>query len=226
MNRRNVVRLALAAALFGGVIPGAALAQDQGKWWNPRGNDGDQQQSDRPTPPEDQGQHDRWTPPGDQGQQDRWSPRGGSYDQDRFQRDLFEGRWVARDRSDTDERGGFLSGLFGFHRWNRGTTLPNFLEIEQGPSMVRVEDGRDHLLQLISIDGDDDSPQFDRGRATFLEGDLRGNRLIATGTDVRGQQMRQVMMVRDGGNTLVVRMQVQRGNSGRMVQVEKVYQRA
>jgi hypothetical protein len=38
MNGRNVVRLALAAALFGAAIPGAAMAQlpnSGGKWWTP-----------------------------------------------------------------------------------------------------------------------------------------------------------------------------------------------
>jgi hypothetical protein len=213
MNRRNVVRLALAAALFGAAIPGAALAQDQGKWWTPRSDDEQQQQSDR------------WTPPDDPRQSGRWGDRGGDRNQDRFHRDLFEGRWVAQDRFDTDDRGGgFLGGLFGFHR-NSIARLPNVLTIDQRWDMVRVTDGRNRLFQVISIDGDDDSPRFDRNRATFLEGDLNGNRIVATGTDERGRQMRQVMVVRDGGNTLVVRMQVRR-DSGRMTQVEKVYQRA
>ncbi|MGE5178045.1 MAG: hypothetical protein ACM3PF_03025 [Bacteroidota bacterium] len=232
MNRRNVVRLALAAALFGATIPGAALAQDQGKWWNPRGGEDDQQQSDQWTPPAGQQQSDRWTPPDGQGQYDPRSQRGGwdgNYNQDRFHRDLFEGRWVARDRFDTDDRGGFFGGgLFGLFRGgNRVMSLPNYLTIDQGRRMVRVADGANRLLQVIDLDNDDDdAPRFDRSRATFLEGDLRGNRLVATGTDARGRQMRQVMMIRDGGNTLVVRTQVQRGNSGRVVQVEKVYQRA
>ena len=136
---------------------------------------------------------------------------------------------MARDRFDTDDRGGFFGGgFFGlFRRGNRVMSLPNSLTIDQGRRMVRVADGANRLLQVIDLDNDDDdAPRFDRSRATFLEGDLRGNRLVATGTDARGQQMRQVMVVRDGGNTLVVRTQVQRGNSGRVVQVEKVYQRA
>ena len=69
MNRRNVVRLALAAALFGAAIPAASQAQTvlvQAKWWTPN------QQSQR-------------------------------Y-QDRFHRDMFEGRWLAQDRFDTDIR--------------------------------------------------------------------------------------------------------------------------
>ena len=215
MNRRNVVRLALAAALFGATMPGAALAQDQGKWWTPRSVDA--QQSYRWNPPQDQ-QGDRWNPPNDE-QQFPSDDRG-----------LFEGRWVAQDRFDADDRGAW-SGGYG-QGWNRGMALPNALEIEPEHGMLEVEDWQDHPLQMIAIGDtdDDDAPRLDRRRVTFLDGDLRGDRLIATGTDARGRRMRQVMILGDDGNTLVVRTRVARagffGLFGRTVQVEKVYQRA
>lgn len=174
MNRRHVVRLAIAAALFGAALPGVALAQapGQSKWWNPN------QQSAR-------------------------------Y-QDRFHRDMFEGRWVAQNRYDAN-RGG------------RHVTLPNFLKIDQERRMLMIADGRNHILQVIAIDNGFHTWNRD---AVLLRGDLNGNRLVANGSDPRGRQMRQVMILKNRGNTLVVRTQVQRGRSGHMVEVEKVYQRA
>lgn len=169
MNRRNVVRLALAAALFGAAIPGAALAQVTTKWWTP------------------------------------------NQVAQRFQRDMFEGRWLAQGRFDANNRGG------------RVNQLPNFLRIDQQRRLVSVMDRGSNLLQLISIDN---GFHTQRRGTTLLHGDLNGNRLVANGRDARGRLVRQVMILRDRGNTLVVRTQVERGNSGRMVEVEKVYQRA
>lgn len=83
-------------------------------------------------------------------------------------------------------------------------------------------DRRNNLLQLIAIDNGFHPMQ--RG-ATMLQGDLNGNRLVADG-GTRGRQIHQVMILRDHGNTLVVRTQIQHGNWGRTIQVEKVYQRA
>ena len=221
MNRRNVVRLALAAALFGAAIPAAASAQTvqvQAKWWNPN-----QQAQAGPF----QGSR-----------QDRYD---GRY-QGRFQRDMFEGRWVAQDRYDTNDRGwgtndrgwgngpgsdngqGWDNGR-GWGRGGRGmASLPDFLNIDQGRRTISVADGRNNVLQLIVIDNGFHGLQ-QRG-ATLLQGDLNGNRLVATGAGPRGQLMSQVMILSNHGNTLVVRTQMQRGNRGRMIQVEKVYQRA
>jgi hypothetical protein len=217
MNRRNVVRLALAAALFGAAIPGAALAQfvdAQAKYWTPKA--------------QVQVQSQRF--------------------QDRFHRDMFEGRWVAQDRNDADFHGGFgggfggnyggghdgnygggyadgYGGRGGFGGW-RMLALPNFLNIDQGRRTISVADGRNNVLQLIVLDNGFHG-MAQRG-ATLLQGDLNGNRLVATGAAGPrwGQQIRQVMILRNHGNTLVVRTQMQRGNSGRTVEVEKVYDRA
>jgi hypothetical protein len=196
MNRRNVVRLALAAALFGAAIPTAASAQTvqvQAKWWNPS------QQT-----------------------------QAGRY-QGRFHRDMFEGRWVAQDRFDTNNRGwGDGPGWDNGQGWGRGgrgmAMLPDFLSIDQSRRTISVADRRNNVLQLIVIDNGFHGLQ-QRG-ATLLQGDLNGNRLVANGAGPRGQQMRQVMILSNHGNTLVIRTQMQRGNRGRMVEVEKVYQRA
>lgn len=180
MNRRNVVRLALAAALLGAAIPGAALAQVSTKWWTPN------QQAQR---------------------------------FDRFHRSQFEGHWVAQDVN-ADFRGG-----------RSAVMLPNILHIDQERRAVLVADRRHNLLQVITTDGrfhtmDDGAFRGDED-ATMLYGDLKGNgkRLVANGRDARGRLVRQVMILRDHGNILVVRTQVERGRSGRMVEVEKVYER-
>ncbi|HYJ33105.1 MAG TPA: hypothetical protein VE326_07795 [Candidatus Binatia bacterium] len=203
MNRRNVVRLALAAALFGAAIPGAALAQfvdAQAKYWTPKAQVQVQVQSQR---------------------------------FGRFHRDMFEGRWVAQDRNDADFRGehgngfgGRGNGFGGGFGGGRMMALPNFLNIDQGRRTISVADGQNNVLQLIVIDNGFHGMQ-QRG-ATLLQGDLNGNRLVATGSagPWGGRQIRQVMTLRNHGNTLVVRTQMQRGNSGRMVEVEKVYDRA
>jgi hypothetical protein len=188
MNRRNVVRLALAAALFGAAIPAASQAQvvnAQVKYWTPKAQVQVQVQSSQ-----------------------RF--------QDRFHRDMFEGRWVAQDRFDTNARGNFGGG-------GRAVMLPDFLNIDQSRRMISIADRRNHLLQLIAIDNGFHGRQ---SGATVLQGNLNGNRLVANGAGPRGQQMKQVMILQNHGNTLVVRTQVQRGNRGRIVEMEKVYQRA
>jgi hypothetical protein len=190
MNGRNVVRLALFAALSMALvgIPGAAMAQypnsggnqypnSGGKWWNP------------------------------EAQQNQ-----------RFHRGDFEGRWLAQDRYDANNRGGGWgqNGRFGIG------SLPDFLNIDQGRRAVRVADRRNNLLQVIAIE---DGARSFRNQATFLRGQIRGSRLVAHGTDARGRQMTQTMVLQNRGTTLVVRTQIE-GRSGRTMTIEKVYERA
>lgn len=196
MNRRDVVRLALAAALFGAAIPAAALAQvngQQDKWWNPQ----------------------------TQGQENR----GGRWNPGMMNRANFDGRWVAENRSDLEDRGGNGVGFHGHQGgWGAGMAmLPNFLHIDQQRRLVRVTDARNNPLQLISIDNGFRSERQD---ATFLRGEIRGSQLVARGQDSRGRPMTQTMSLQDRGRTLVVRTQVERGHSGRMVSTEMVYHRA
>lgn len=200
MTRRNVVRFALAAALFGAAIPGAAMAQvlAQAKYWTPKAQVQVQVESNR--------------------HQGGW---------DRFHRDMFEGRWVAQDRFDSNDRfgnDGYGNGRFG-RGWGNGfgmAMLPNLLNIDQGRRTISIMDGGNNLIQLIAIDN---GFHGQRG-ATVLQGDLNGNQLVADGSGPRGQQIHQTMTLQNRGRVLVVQTQVQRGNRGRVVTVEKVYTRA
>ena len=188
MNGRNVVRLALFAALsmalVGATIPGAAMAQYPNSGGNQNPNSGG-----------------KW-----------WNPE--TQQNQRFHRADFEGRWLAQNRFDTDNRG----GGFGFGM----AMLPSFLNIDQGPRAVRVADRRNNLLQVIAIQ---DGVRGSRNQATFLRGQIRGSKLVAIGSDARGRQMKQTMSLRNRGNTLVVSTQIE-GRSGRTMTFEKVYQRA
>lgn len=188
MNGRNVVRLALFAALsmalVGASIPGAAMAQypnsdgnqypnSGGKWWDP------------------------------EAQQNQ-----------RFHNADFDGRWLAQNRFDSNNRG----GGFGFGM----AMLPSFLNIDQQRRAVKISDRQNHLVQLIAIK---DGVRGYRNQATFLRGQIRGSRLVAHGTDSRGRQMTQTMLLQNRGQTLVVRTQIE-GRSGRTLTFEKVYERA
>jgi hypothetical protein len=201
MNGRNVVRLALLAALsmalVGASIPGAAMAQYPNSGGNHYPNSGGDQYPDN--------SGGKW-----------WNPET-TQDQ-QFHRGDFEGRWLAQDRFDTNDRGGGWgqNGRFGM------TTLPNFLNIDQGRRAVRIADRRNNLVQTIAIE---DGARGFRNQATFLRGQIHGSRLVAFGTDARGRQMKQTMLLRDRGTTLVVRTQIE-GRSGRTMTFEKVYARA
>src|SRR5687767_1107722 len=134
-----------------------------------------------------------------------WNPQAQSGRFDPFENETFDGRWIAQG-----------------HDSRRGMTLPNFLRIDQERRLVRIADVRNRVVQVISMRRWSRRPQG----ATVLSGELRGSRLVATGVDSRGRQMKQTMFLRNRGRVLVVRTQVERGNSGRTLEVEKVYQRA
>jgi hypothetical protein len=191
MNRRNVVRLALAAALFGAAIPAVALAQfnaQQDKWWTPQ----------------TQGQNNRH----------------GGWNQNRAS---FDGRWVAEDRSDFGDRGGNGAWFHGRQGGRGMTMLPDFLNIDQQRRLVLVADFRNNPLQVISIDN---GFRPDRSGASYLKGQIQGSQIVAFGQDSRGRRMTQTMSLQDRGRTLVVHTQIERGNWGRMVGMDKVYHRA
>ena len=142
-----------------------------------------------------------------------WNPetRDGA---SRFNRVSFEGRWVVQDRFDTKQRGN--------GRWG-GATLPDFVKIDQGRRVVQVTDRRNNLLQVIGIRG---GYRAQRQDALFLEGNLMGTRIVAHGQGPRGQHLTQTMTLRNRGQILVVTTRVERGRSGRTVEIEKIYQRA
>ena len=138
-----------------------------------------------------------------------WGDRGtvGSW-----YRGSFEGRWMADDRYGPEHRGA-----------GRAMLLPTFLNIDQGRSMVRIADARHNLLQVITLEHRFRVP---RDHALILKGTLDGRRLVARGENGRGRDVIQIMSLRDRGRTLVVRTQVERGRSGRMVEYERTYHRA
>jgi hypothetical protein len=197
MNGRNVVRLALFAALSMALvgIPGAAMAQYPNSGGNHYPNSGDQN-------PNSGG---KW-----------WNPE--TTQNQRFHDADFEGRWLAQDRFDTNNRGGGWgqNGRFGM------ASLPDFLNIDQQRRAVKIADRRNNLVQLIAIE---DGVRGFRNQGTFLRGQISGSRLVAHGTDSRGRQMTQTMVLRNRGTTLVVRTQIE-GRSGRTMTIEKVYERA
>jgi hypothetical protein len=130
----------------------------------------------------------------------------------------FEGRWIAQNRDDSRFGG---NGRFG--RGAMSGSLPNFLLIDQQRRVVRITDRGNNVVQVIALDR---GSRFDQQRTAFLSGELRGQRLIAHGTDARGRSMTQTMVISNHGRTLIVRTEMAQGRSGRMIQTEKVYQRA
>jgi hypothetical protein len=199
MNHRTVVRLALAVALFAATVPATALAQVSF-----------QAQAG-----------DKW-----------WNPSRDDQ-ASRFNRVTFGGRWVAQDRNDANDhgfQGGYGSDGFrggpgngGSRGTMGGMMLPNVVQIDQGRRMVRIADRRNNLLQVIGIDN---GFRAQREQAIYLKGTLRGTSLVAHGSVSRGQQITQTLTLRNRGQVLVVRTRVERGNSGRAFEFEKVYQRA
>jgi hypothetical protein len=198
MNGRNVVRLALFAALSMALVglPGAAMAQYPNSGGNHYPNSGGDQY-----PNSGGNSGGKW-----------WNPE--AQRNQRFHDADFDGRWLAQDRFDSNSRGG---------GWGRGmATLPDFLNIDQQRRAVKIADRQNNLLQLIAIE---DGVRGSRNQATLLRGQIRGSRLVAHGTDARGRQMTQTMVLQNRGTTLVVRTQVE-GRSGRTMTFEKVYERA
>jgi len=150
-----------------------------------------------------------------------WTPEPQAAQFNRFHRDMFEGRWVVQDRDDADFRGGWGNGYGRGGRF--GAVLPNFLSIDQNRRMLTVSGPGRNVIQLITTDN---GYHTMRGGATLLHGTIFGNRIVASGRDSRGRLVQQTMILRNRGNVLIVKTQVERGNSGRMVEVEKVYERA
>jgi hypothetical protein len=133
----------------------------------------------------------------------------------------FEGRWVAQNQNDS--RFGGNDGNGRFRGGAMSGSLPNFLLINQQRRIVRITDRSNNVVQVIALDR---GSRSDRQRTAFLSGELRGQRLVAHGTDARGRSMTQTMVISNRGRTLIVRTEMAQGRSGRMVQTEKVYQRA
>ena len=130
----------------------------------------------------------------------------------RWSRMDFEGRWMANNRNGFESRG--FRGL---------ALLPNTLRIDQGRRVVRIADARYNVVQVIALQNHARGWRHD---GTVLTGTLYGSRLVARGEVGRGRDLTQIMTLRNGGRTLVVRTRVERGRSGRVVEYEQTYHRA
>ena len=206
--KRFVAGLALAAALLGSTFAGTALAQSYNAQ---RGQDDSWRQDGYQNPvPGDNSRNG----PGDN------SPNGWSRNRDRSARVNLEGRWVADnrsmdyspDRGDVRGRGG-MSGAF----------LPQFIRIDQKPSMVRISDSRNRMLEEILVGGRFD-PRTDR--RDYVLGRWRGSTLIVERTGPRGARITQTFALEDRGRTLVVRTRREGSGPRGTMEFSTVYRRA
>ena len=115
--------------------------------------------------------------------------------------------------------------------------LPEVIRIDQRPSLVRISDSQNRMLQEILIDRRFDSRNGgqagfdprDRGRSDrhdYLSGRWSGSTLMVESTGLRGGSITQTFALQDRGRSLVVRTRRDGSNSGRTVEFTKVYRRA
>ncbi|HEY2924932.1 MAG TPA: hypothetical protein VGJ98_08205 [Candidatus Eisenbacteria bacterium] len=195
--KRFAAVLALAAALLGSTLAGTALGQD-----SDAPQDLASPQAFSPT----QDGNDSWAKDSyrDDGSWNGRDRNGRGWGQGRFHLSNLEGRWVADDRSANyrsdrrDFRGrGVMSGML----------LPDFIRIDQRPSMVRIADSRNRPLQRIMIGGKFDSRYGNQygSRPDYLTGRWRGRTLVVEQTGPRGAAITQTFALENRGRTLVVR---------------------
>ena len=168
---------------------------------------------------QDRGTQDRggqWNDNGDQGWQSgqTWHDRGG-----RFGRTDLEGRWVS-ERATSDRQG---RPDYGYRGFVLGQLLPDFLRINQNPNQIRIADFRNNTIQQIVITG---PRRFDRNDSQVAIGQWRGRKLEVQGFSPRGGRMTQTFSLENRGHTLVVQTRIERRQSGRAFEMEKVYHRA
>src|SRR6266853_6418433 len=141
--KRFAASLVAAAALLGSTLAGTALGQDtneQGAFRAPKTFDAQQGWNDQSNQGRYRGQNSG---------QDRNGSTWGS-NRGRFDSSALQGRWVADNRA-ADFRSN--RGDFRGHGPMRGILLPDFIRIDQKPSMVRIADSRNNALQLIMLGG-------------------------------------------------------------------------
>ena len=159
---------------------------------------------------------------------------GWGSDRGRFSRMNLEGRWVADDHAANfrGDRGDFW-GNRGDFRSDRGDfrgrgpmrdmLLPDFIRIDQRPSMIRIADARNHPLQLIMLGGKFDSRSGDR--PDYVLGRWRGSALVVERTMPRGATITQTFTLENRGRTLVVRMR-REGFGPRTMEITNTFHRA
>lgn len=185
----------VAAILLSGTLTGTALAQYD------RSN------------PNDQGRQG-WNSGGDQGRDGWGSDRG------RFGRFGLGGSWTTDNGSENPrgDRGGFR-GRPGM----RQMMLPDFIRIDQRPSMVRIADARNRPIQTIMLGGKFDSRGGDR--PDYVLGRWHGATLVVETTGPRGGTITQSFTLEDRGRTLVVRTR-REGQGPRTMEMTSTYHRA
>jgi hypothetical protein len=210
--KRLTASLVAAAALLGSTLAGTALAEDsnvQGALGASRAFNAQQGWNDR-------SDQDRY---GRDSDWDRNEPNWGS-DRGRFDNTILKGRWVADHRA-ADFRSD--RGVFRGNGPMREILLPDFIRIDQKPSMVRIADSRNHALQQIMLGGKFNSRQ--RGKADYLLGRWRGSTLVVEHSMSRGATITQTFALENRGRTLVVKTR-REGFGPRTMEVTSTYRRA
>ncbi|HKW50150.1 MAG TPA: hypothetical protein VJQ53_00290 [Candidatus Eisenbacteria bacterium] len=234
--KRLAASLVAAAALLGSALAGTALAQDtnaQGASVAPKTFDAQQGWSDQ----SDNGWSNQNQWDGDRSGQDRyrgddsgwdrnaqdqngWDRNGSNWGSSRGRFAMLEGRWVMDDRS-----GDFRYDRADFRGRGpmRQILLPDRIQIDQRPSMVRIADSRNHPLQLIMLGGKFDSRRGDR--PDYVSGRWRGSTLVVERSTQRGATITQTFALENRGRTLVVRTR-REGFGPRTMEITSTYRRA
>lgn len=218
MKRMNLV-LAMVAALIGTALAGTALAQDEGSAFQTAGSPSvlNAQHYGRGG---DSGQnHDNgWGNNDGSGNNDRqgWGNRG------RFQGQSLDGRWVIDNRNAAVNQNGF-GGRGGMMR---ELMLPDRINIDQSPSLVKIMDRRNRQLQLITLGGKfGNGDRWNGDHPDYVAGRLYGNTLVVKHDGPRGSTIMQKFEVQDRGRTLVVTTR-REGFGPRTVELTSTYHRA
>ncbi len=201
--KRLAASLVAAAALLGS-LAGTALAQ------------GTNSQNAFGAGPGMNAQYDRnhQNDPGDHSGQGWGSDRG------RFDRADLGGRWAA-DNGSADSRGN--RGDFRGRGPMREMMLPDFIRIDQRPSMIRIADARNRPLKTIMLGGKFDSRGGDS--PDYVLGRWHGSTLVVESTGPRGGTITQSFALQDRGRTLVVRTR-REGFGPRTMEMTSTYHRA
>jgi hypothetical protein len=147
---------------------------------------------------------------GNQGNQGFGSDRG------RFARMSLDGRWMADDRN--ANFGGNGRGTM------RDLQLPDLINIDQKPSMVRITDRRNRTLQVVMLGGKFDS-RHGGDRQDYASGRWNGSTLVVQHTGPRGAVITQTFALQNRGRTLVVKTR-REGFGPRTMEITSTYHRA
>ncbi|HXF59104.1 MAG TPA: hypothetical protein VN539_04705 [Candidatus Saccharimonadales bacterium] len=198
MKRMNLV-LAAVAALLGTALAGSASAQDVNAF----------QSAGSPSVFSAQ-QYGRGGDYGRDHDNQGWGDHG------RFRAGTLDGRWMADDRN--ANFGGNGRGMM------RDLQLPDLINIDQKPNMVKIMDRRNRSLQVIMLGGKFDS-RHGGDRPDYATGRWNGSTLVVQHTGPRGAAITQTFALQNRGRTLVVKTR-REGFGPRTIEVTNTYHRA